>query len=147
MQAAAIGNGGLPFGGPQSTYAIDGQSDPETRRISLHLVSADYLRTLGIPLRQGRMLTEREIDASDHVAVVNEAATKLWTAGEDPIGKRLRLDLLEQPGGSGVLKPTNASPYVTVVGVIGNTRNDGLRTNPGLLRSSPIRCSRRDSDF
>ena len=130
VQAAAIGNGGLPFGGPQSTYAIDSRADSETRRITLHLVSADYLRTLGIPLRQGRMLTEREIDASDHVAVINEAAAKFWPLSNDPIGKRLRLDLLEQPGGSGVLKPTNASPYVTVVGVIGNTRNDGLRNEP-----------------
>jgi predicted permease len=127
VQAAAIGNGGLPFGGPQSTYSIDGQSDSETRRITLHLVSADYLSTLGIPLRQGRMLTEREIDGLDHVAVINEAAAKLWPAGEDPVGRRLRLDLLEQPGGSAVLKPTVASPYVTVVGVVGNTRNDGLR--------------------
>jgi putative ABC transport system permease protein len=130
VQAAAIGNGGLPFGGPQSVYAIDGQPDSETRRMTLHLVSADYLRTLGIPLRQGRMLTEIEVFASDHVAVINEAAARLWPAGESPLGQRLRLDLLEMPGGSGVLKPTNASPYVTVVGVIGNTRNDGLRNEP-----------------
>ena len=59
VQAATIGNGGLPFGGPQSTFAIEGEAEAETRRIMLHLVSADYLRTLGIPLRQGRMLTER----------------------------------------------------------------------------------------
>jgi predicted permease len=130
VQAAAIGNGGLPFGGPQSTYAMDGQADSETRRITLHLVSADYLQTLGIPLRQGRMLTEQEINASDHVAVINEAASRLLPAGENPIGKRLRLDLLENPGGSGVLKPAMASPFVTVVGVIGNTRNDGLRNEP-----------------
>ena len=127
--AATIGNGGLPFGGPQSPFAIDGQTDSETRRIMLHLVSADYLRTLGIPLRQGRMLTEREIDGTQRVAVVNEAA-QLWPVGENPVGKRIRLELLEKPGGSAVLTPTNASPYVTVVGVIGNTRNDDLRNDP-----------------
>jgi len=130
VQAAAIGNGGLPFGGPQSAYTIDGQSDSDARRMTLHLVSADYLRTLGIPLRQGRMLTEGEVMASEHVAVINEAAARLWPDRENPVGKRLRLDLLESPGGSGVLKPTNASPYVTIVGVIGNTRNDGLRNEP-----------------
>src|SRR6202040_4158370 len=74
--------------------------------------------------------TDRESDLSDHVAVINDAAAKLWPAGEDPIGRRLRLDLLEKPGSSAVLTPTNASPYVTIVGVIGNTRNDELRTDP-----------------
>ena len=126
VQAVTVGNGGMPFGGPQSTFAIDGQPESETRRITLHLVSADYLRTLGIPLLRGRMLTEREIDDLNPVAVINEAATGLWPAGEDPIGKRIRLDELKRSGGS-VLSPTNSSPYVTVVGVVGNTRNAGLR--------------------
>ena len=64
----------MPFGGPHSTVAIEGEAEAETRRIVLHLVSADYLHTLGIPLREGRMLTEREINGSEGVAVVNEAA-------------------------------------------------------------------------
>jgi len=126
VQAVTVGNGGMPFGGPQSTFAIDGQSESETRRITLHLVSADYLHALGIPLLRGRMLTEREIDDLKPVAVINEAAIGLWPAGEDPIGKRIRLDELKRAGGS-VLSPTNSSPYVTVVGVVGNTRNAGLR--------------------
>jgi len=126
VQAVTIGNGGMPFGGPQSTFAIDGQSESETSRITLHLVGADYLRTLGIPQLRGRMLTEREIDDLDPVVVINEAAIALWPAGEDPIGKRIRLDELKRAGGS-VLSPTNSSPYVTVVGVVGNTRNAGVR--------------------
>ena len=129
VQAATIGNGGLPFGGPQSAFAIEGRTDAETRQLMLQLVSADYLRTAGVPLRQGRMLSEQEINGSEHVAVVNEAAVKLWPAGENPIGRRLRLDLLEKPGGP-VLTPTNPSPYVTIVGVVGNTRNDDLRNDP-----------------
>jgi predicted permease len=130
VQAATIGNGGLPFGGPQSTFAIEGDTRSETRRIMLHLVGGDYLRTLGIPLRQGRMLTEREIDLSQPVAVINEAAARLWPTGDDAIGRRLRVDELEKPESQAVLTPTNASAYVTVVGVIGNTRNDDLRNDP-----------------
>jgi predicted permease len=126
VKAAAVGVGGLPFGGPQSAFAIDGQPESETRRITLNLVSADYLRTLGIPLLRGRMLTEQEIVASERVVVINETASKLWPAGEDPIGRRMRLDELRGPGGS-VLAPTNSSPYVTIVGVVGDTRNAGLR--------------------
>ena len=50
---AAIGNGGMPFGGPRSTYAIEGQSsDSWGRPLFVDLVSSDYTRTLGIPLRR-----------------------------------------------------------------------------------------------
>jgi putative ABC transport system permease protein len=125
VESAAIGNGGLPFGGPDSTYAIEGRSDGETRRMNVNLVSADYIKTLGIPLRRGRMPTGREIDDAVPVAVVNEAAAGLWGPGEDPIGKRLRLDLLTNANPN-LLAPLGSGPYVTIVGVIGNTRNDGL---------------------
>ena len=130
VQAATIGGGGLPFGGPQSTFMLDGQANAETRRITMNMVSADYLNALSIPLRQGRMLTEREIDAAEPLAVVNESAAKLWPAGENPIGRRLKLDTLEKPGSPDVLTPPNVSPYVTIVGVIGDTRNDDIRNDP-----------------
>src|SRR2546430_6620255 len=96
----------------------------------LQLVSADYLRTVGVPLRQGRMLTEQEINGLETVAVINEAAANLWPGGENPVGRRLRLDLLDKPGSPVVLTPTNASAYVTIVGVCGNTRNDDVRNDP-----------------
>src|SRR5262245_2423598 len=131
VQAATIGFGGLPFGGPQSTFALDGQADAETRRITVHSVSADYLNTLSIPLRRGRMFTDLEVGAAESLAVINEAAAKLWPSGEDPIGRRLRLNELERPGSPSALTPANASPYVTIVGVIGNTRNDDLRNEAG----------------
>ena len=76
------------------------------------------------------MLSAREIDGADAVAVLNEAALKLWPSGEDPLGRRLRLDELEQRSGGNVLTPTNASTYVTIVGVMGDTRNDDLQSDP-----------------
>jgi hypothetical protein len=76
------------------------------------------------------MLTAREIDISERVAVINEAAVKLWPAGEDPIGRRVRLDELARPGWSAMLTETNGSPYIMIVGVVGNTRNDDLRREP-----------------
>jgi putative ABC transport system permease protein len=132
--AATIGNGGLPFGGPSSAFTLEGQT-AEARRIGLYLVAADYLRTLGIPLRQGRMLTEQEINAAERVAVINEAALKLWPNGESPLGRRIRLNELAKPGQSSLLTPPNPSPEVTIVGVVGNTRNDDLRneTQPAVL--------------
>jgi hypothetical protein len=94
----------------------------------MNAVAAGYLDTLGIPLLQGRMLNEHEIEMADRVAVINEAASRLWPAGENPIGRRIRLNELEKPSRPDILTPANASPFVTIVGLVGNTRNDDLRT-------------------
>jgi putative ABC transport system permease protein len=128
VTATSIGNGGMPFGGLQSNYSIDGQTEPETRRMNINMVAADYLETLGIAVQQGRMLSEQEVNNAERVAVINEAASKLLPEGENPIGRRIRLNELEKPGQPSILVQENASPYVTIVGVMKNTRNDDLRT-------------------
>jgi putative ABC transport system permease protein len=130
VEAASLGNGGLPFGGAQSRYSIDGQVAPENERILLQLVGADYLKTLRIPLRRGRMFTGREVDDAHSVALINETAAKLWPAGEDPVGRSFRLDILSRVNPGSVRTPTNPSANVTIVGVIGDTQNDGLRNQP-----------------
>jgi putative ABC transport system permease protein len=61
--------------------------------------------------------------------VINEAAAKLWPAGQDPVGSRLRLGMLERPP-SGTLIDAARPPEVTIAGVIANTRNAGLRDEP-----------------
>ena len=120
---------GLPFGGPQSSFAIAGQAADESKRIGINLVGADHLRAFGIPLRAGRMFDASEVRRGDRVAVVNEAAAKLWPAGENPIGARVRLGVLERPPAR-TLADTSRPPDVTIVGVIANTRNAGLRAEP-----------------
>ena len=66
--------------------------------------------------------------------VINEAAARLWPAGADPIGARLRLGALERPPVRTVAD-TSRPPEVTIVGVIADTRNAGLRsdTDPALV--------------
>ena len=88
---------GLPFGGPQTPFTIAGQNADESKRITVNLAARDHLRTFGIPLRRGRMFDASEVRRGDRVAVINEAAAKLWPAGESPIGARLRLGVLERP--------------------------------------------------
>ncbi len=129
VQSAAIGNGGLPFGGPQSSYSIGGQPKDDSRNIMLGLISSDYPQTMGIPLRAGRELTASEVARAAPVALINETASKLWPAGSSPIGEQIHLDVLEKPG-SGALAPATHTPVVTVVGVIGDTRNEGLQNPP-----------------
>jgi predicted permease len=124
VTAATIGNGGMPFGGPSSAFTIEGHSEGEARRIWMTLVAADHLRTMGIALRQGRMLTEQEINLGERVAVINEAALKFWPGGENPLGRRLKLTELAATNQPEPQRPPNASPDVTIVGIVGNALND-----------------------
>ncbi|HEV3486554.1 MAG TPA: FtsX-like permease family protein, partial [Vicinamibacterales bacterium] len=120
---------GLPFGGPQVPFTIAGQGSDEAKRIVVNLIGADHLRTFGVPLRSGRMFDASEVRRGDRVAVINEAAVKLWPAGENPIGARLQLPVLARPPAR-ALVDTSRAPEVTIVGVIGDTRNAGLRAEP-----------------
>jgi putative ABC transport system permease protein len=61
--------------------------------------------------------------------VINEAALKLWPAGQDPIGARVRLTVLDRPPAR-VAVDTTRPAEVTIIGVIGNTRNAGFREDP-----------------
>ncbi len=133
VQAASIGNGGLPFGGPLSNYSIEGQPPPNPPDIQLGLISAGYPLTMSIPLRAGRGLEAREVSRAEPVALINEAAGKLWPAGTSPIGGRVRVSLLEQPPANApgpAPGPEHRSAVVTVVGIIADTRNEGLSNPP-----------------
>ena len=120
---------GLPFGGPQSPFNIAGQLADESRRIGINLAGADHLKVFSIPLRRGRMFDAAEVRRGDRVALINESALRLWPDGADPIGTRVRLGVLERPPAR-TLADTARPPEVTIVGVIADTRNAGIRSDP-----------------
>ncbi len=120
---------GFPFGGQRTQFTVQGQNRDESLRVAVQLTGADALRTFGVRLLAGRMFDEAEVRRGDRVAVVNEEATKLWTGGTSPIGTRLTLGMLERTPPR-VLIETNRPPEVTIIGVVSNTRNNGLRENP-----------------
>ena len=84
VQSANIGNGGTPFGGPNSAYSIDGQPGPDSKPLMINLISPDYFKTMGITLRRGRSLEAANIQRGDRIAVINETAAKLWPTGRGP---------------------------------------------------------------
>ncbi|MBN9693072.1 MAG: ABC transporter permease [Verrucomicrobia bacterium] len=137
VQAAQIGNGGTPFGGPQSGYSINGLSGAESRPLTVNLVSPGYLKAMGIALRRGRMIDAEDVRRADRVVVINEAAAKLWPEGEDPLGRPIRIDLLQRSGGS-VFFPTNSSPDLTVVGICADTLNNGLTSETSPIALIPF---------
>ncbi len=83
-------------------------------------VESNYFTVLGIPILQGRGFGPQDRPDSISVALVNEEMARRAWPGEDPIGKRIRY----QP-------PPNGDPeLLTVVGVAGSTRPEGLGKEP-----------------
>jgi putative ABC transport system permease protein len=80
--------------------------------IERHYVSADYFRTLGIPLRAGRALGDQDRAGRPLVTVINDTAARRFWPGENPIGKRV-----EFGGGS-----TLTNLPIEVVGIVGDVK-------------------------
>lgn len=71
-----------------------GRTEPaniETQRAFVTLVSTDYFRVVGNPLKQGRLFTDDDNESSPRVAIINETMARRFFAGENPIGQRIAL--------------------------------------------------------
>jgi predicted permease len=149
VTAAAIGNGGFPFGGLRSTFAIDGSPADDSKFLFGSMVSDGYAKTLGVAVRTGREMTAQEIAHGDHVGMINETLAKMWPAGQNPIGRRVRVDALGKPipGSPPVLGTLD--PYITVVGILADTRNAGLRepSMPAVYFPYTLAAPRDDSCY
>ena len=86
--------------------------------VPLHTVaSADYLSTLGIQLRQGRMFTDQEASAGARVAVVTEnMAEGIW-GDESALGQCLHISERESPCWEivGVVEPSRLTELTGLV--------------------------------
>jgi putative ABC transport system permease protein len=110
----------LPLGGGAQTAGIEFEGvDPGVvtpgvgMQADMRPVTPDYFRALQIPLLGGRVFTERDSDEAVPVAIIDDRAAKLVFRGADPIGRRLRPPLPNQP-------------WRTIVGVVGHVRHERL---------------------
>lgn len=76
-------------------------------------VSANYFRTLGIPLLRGREFTEDQVATGRHVAVINQVLANQFWPGGDPIGQRL-------------VSPYHPENICEIIGVVGNVKDFAL---------------------
>jgi len=60
--------------------------------VNYYAVTGGFLSTLRIPLRQGRDFSARDTADQPPVVIINETMARQHFPGEDPIGKRVRLD-------------------------------------------------------
>jgi putative ABC transport system permease protein len=81
-----------------------------------------------IPLRQGRLFTERDTDQSPRVAVINETMAKKlrpgYPSGASPIGERIRMDY------SSLVGPAQSWLQLQIVGVVADARDVAVGSVP-----------------
>jgi predicted permease len=91
----------------------------------VRLVSEDYVKAMGIPLRSGRDLTQRDNPQSEPVILINETmARRLWP-GQNALGNIVR-----------------ACGERRVVGVVSDVRHLALEQEAGMEMYLPIRQCR-----
>ena len=108
-----IGNGvDVPFG-------VDGQSEEDRKEngpATIQFVSEGYFRALGIPIVKGRAFETQDYGDLQETIIVNTATVRRFWPNEDPLGKRLQIDL-----------PGDDDPWVSVVGIVGDARGGPQR--------------------
>ena len=82
--------------------------------IETRAITPGYLEAMGIPLVKGRGFTEQDGKDSLQVVIINQMTATLLPAGQDPVGAHLRFG-----GGD--------TPWLTVVGVIRDVKQSGIR--------------------
>lgn len=83
----------------------------------------DYFETMGVPLLSGRPFTDADVTTDrwdeprgDRVVLINEAMSRRYFPGEDPVGQRITTDRV----------PDSTSIWRTIVGVVGDERQSGI---------------------
>ncbi|HEV7586649.1 MAG TPA: ABC transporter permease, partial [Longimicrobium sp.] len=108
----------LHGGGEPYEFTLAGRSGPDA---VMHpasgtlIVSPGYFSALGIPLLRGRGFEPRDEGAdSPPVLMINQAAARRYFSGADPVGQTVKLE----------------DTQLTVIGVVGDVRNEGLASEP-----------------
>ena len=90
-------------------------TNQEARMALARWASPGYFATLGMPLLRGRDLDDSDLPSAERVVVVSEAVARGLFDDEDPIGQRVGIGWMDDP--------------FEVVGVVGNARINGLRSD------------------
>ena len=115
------GGYGLPF-------RVVGKALPEGQRFhgsgAWITVSPGYFEVFKIPVLRGRSFTDRDDANAPPVAIINESMAKeSWKDG-NPLSDRLVI-------GRGGMKEFAAEPDRQIIGVVADSRDNGLNQDPG----------------
>jgi predicted permease len=113
------GGYGLPFtviGRPLTDGPFHGGGDWTT-------VSPGYFDVFKIPLKRGRQFTDRDNSGAPGVVIINEAMARQFWPKADPLNDRLVI-------GRTVMREFKDEPDRQIIGIVGDTRANGLNDDP-----------------
>jgi len=103
-----------------------------TPRGTFKTADPEFFKAAGIPILKGRGIESTDIRGNARVVVLNKSFAERLFGNEDPIGKRVAWT-------GEVLQFVPISPdWRTVVGIAGDTRDEGLETGPTSTMYQPI---------
>jgi putative ABC transport system permease protein len=109
----------LPIGGFQGASIVSIEGRPSANSLGAgmmvgqRVVSPDYFATMHTPFLAGRDFTTRDAKGATPVAIINQALQARYFPGENPIGKRIKID---EPG----------EEWQTIVGITASMHHSGL---------------------
>jgi predicted permease len=124
--ALSLQQGALPMESDNERgFLLEGQELPTQRTKNIqqtleYTVEPEYLKTMRIPLLRGRFLSGEDNENSARVAVIDASFAQQYFAGQDPIGKQIRIFEFGGDSNQRVLVP------LVIVGVVGHVNQWGL---------------------
>jgi putative ABC transport system permease protein len=106
--------GGL---GSATGFTVEGRPElppGEEPGTNVRVADAGYFGAIGIPLRRGRLFNGIEMREARHVVLISESLASQYFPGEDPVGKRISVDMFARKN------PTE------IIGIVGDARYDSL---------------------
>jgi putative ABC transport system permease protein len=107
-------------------FIVEGRTPTTPQEVLTSLfsvVSPSYFRTLRIPLVAGRQFTEQDADEERGVVMISQAMASRFWPGENPLERRIRPEF---PKEKTFWIPESKNLQLTVVGIVGDVRQDGL---------------------
>jgi putative ABC transport system permease protein len=98
-----------------SDTIIPGKPHSNPWETRFEMCSDGYFQTLGLPLLRGRYFSEDDVSAARDVMVINEAFSRQYFPNEDPIGRKVKLDIFD--------RPYFAAPHDTYFEIVGIVRD------------------------
>lgn len=110
-------------GNPDGLISVEGASPDSsaTARIPFRrdVIGESFFQTLRVPLRKGRFFNAQDKQGTVSVTIINETMARRFWPGEEALGKRFKLGPAQSD-----------SPWLTVVGVVGDMRRQSLERQP-----------------
>lgn len=93
-------------------------------------ISPGYFEVFKIPIKRGRTFNQRDNSGGAPVVIINEAMARQFWPNADPLNDRLSI-------GRGVMREFAAEPDRQIIGIVGDTRDGGLNSDPQPLMFIP----------